>query len=49
MKFLTLSAVVISSAAAIIGFFNNLVMGVLSLAAAGASLATWFVYRKQAK
>ncbi|MEJ1180955.1 hypothetical protein ACFC25_10975 [Pseudarthrobacter sp. NPDC055928] len=49
MKFLTLSAAVIFSIVAIIAFFSNQIMGVLSLAAAGACLATWFVYKKQAK
>lgn len=49
MKFLTLSATVIFSIVAIIAFFSNQIMGILSLAAAGACLATWFVYKKQAK
>ncbi|MBB6404210.1 hypothetical protein [Arthrobacter sp. AZCC_0090] len=49
MKFLTLSAAVVFLIAAVIAFFNNLAMAVLSLAAAGASLATWFVYKKQSK
>ncbi|MCX2748990.1 hypothetical protein OOZ51_14370 [Arthrobacter sp. MI7-26] len=49
MKVLTLSAAVIFLIVAIIAFSSNQIMGILSLAAAGASLATWFVYKKQAK
>ncbi|MFB9714706.1 hypothetical protein [Arthrobacter methylotrophus] len=43
MKFLTLSAAVTSLAVAVIASFSNLAMGLLSVTAAGASLATWFV------
>lgn len=49
MKFLALTAAVASLIVAIIAFFSNLAMGVLSLAAAGASFATWLVYKKQSK
>ncbi|WAH98855.1 hypothetical protein [Arthrobacter sp. MMS18-M83] len=45
MKFLTLSAAVIFSVVAIIAFSSNLATGIWSLAAAGATLATWSVYR----
>lgn len=50
VKFLTLSAAIMLLIVAIIAFFNNqIIMGILSLAASGANLATWFVYKKQAK
>jgi Flp pilus assembly protein TadB len=49
MKLLTLSAAAMLLIVAIISFVGNQPTWVLSLAASGASLATWFVYRKQAK
>ncbi|UKA63762.1 hypothetical protein [Arthrobacter sp. FW306-04-A] len=49
MKLLTLSAAVMSLIVAIIASFSNLAMAVFSLAAAAASLATWFGYRKQSR
>ncbi|MHC6219828.1 hypothetical protein [Arthrobacter sp. MMS24-S77] len=49
MKLLTLSAAVMSLIVAITASFSNLAMAVLSLAAASASFAIWFVYRKQSR
>lgn len=50
MKFLTLSAAAMLLIVATIAFLNNqIIMGILSLAASGANIATWFVYKKQAK
>ncbi|GAA3318159.1 hypothetical protein [Arthrobacter ramosus] len=50
MKLLTLSAAVMLLIVATIAFFNKqIIMGILSVAASGANLATWFVYKKQAK
>jgi hypothetical protein len=49
MKSLTLSAATMLLIVAIISFINNQAAWVLSLAAAGASPATRFDYRKQAK
>jgi hypothetical protein len=50
MKFLTLSAAVMFLIVATMAFLNNqIIMGILSLAATGANLATSFVYKKQAK
>lgn len=50
VKFLTLSAAIMLLVVAVIAFFNNqIIIGMLSIAASGASLATWFVYGKQAK
>ena len=49
MKALTLCAAVIFLIVAIIWFFSNQAAGLLSLAAAGASLATWLVCRKRSE
>ncbi|MDQ0210914.1 hypothetical protein [Arthrobacter bambusae] len=50
MKLLTISAAVMLLIVATIAFFSNqIIMGILSLAAAGANLATWLVFKKQAK
>ena len=50
MKLLTLSPAVLLLIVAAIAFFNNqIILGILSVAASGASLATWLVYKKQAK
>jgi hypothetical protein len=49
MKVLTLTAAVILLIVAIISFVGNQATWVLSLAASAASLATWFVYRRNAK
>ncbi|MGO4583241.1 hypothetical protein AB4Z38_05025 [Arthrobacter sp. 2RAF6] len=50
MKLLTISAAVMLLIVAIIAFFSNqIIMGIVSLAASGANLATWFVHKKQTK
>jgi hypothetical protein len=49
MKLLTLTAAAMLLIVAIISFVGNQATWVLSLAASGASLVTWFVYKKQAK
>ena len=50
MKLLTISGAVMLLIVAAIAFFNNqIIMGILSLAAAGANLGTWLVSKKQAK
>jgi hypothetical protein len=50
MKLLTLSPAVLLLIVAAIAFFNNqIIMGILSVAASWANLATWLVYNKQTK
>ncbi|WP_284751801.1 hypothetical protein [Arthrobacter sp. efr-133-R2A-120] len=50
MKLLTISAAVMLLIVAAIAFSTNqIIMGIVSLAASGANLATWFVYKKQTK
>lgn len=50
MKLLTISGAVMLLIVAAIAFFTNqIIMGILSLAAAGANLGTWLVAKKQAK
>ncbi|MGM7775432.1 hypothetical protein ACSVHC_05345 [Arthrobacter sp. KNU-44] len=50
MKLLTLFPAVLLLIVATIAFFNNqTIMGILSVAASGANLATWPVYKKQTK
>ncbi|WP_284981217.1 hypothetical protein [Arthrobacter sp. efr-133-TYG-118] len=49
MKVLTLTAAAMLLIVAIISFVGDRATWALSLAASGASLPTWFVYKKQAK